>query len=172
LYAHKLGVILISMSDNATQDLQQAAIAFLEQDKTARSQTLREYGIARYTFLTKMQLNQANIICVMQYLANASKLKFPNLVGADLSGLILDGVTLIRGNLSHANLSNSSLVNADLLFANLTGTDLRSCNLQGATLNETIWQDALVIGCQLSGSIGLTGSQRQDLLMRGAVFSE
>lgn len=160
------------MSDNATQDLQQTARAFLERDETVRSQILREYGIARYTFLTKMQLNQANIICVMRYLENPSKLKFANLVGADLSGLILDGVTLIRSNLSHANLSNSSLVNADLLFANLTGTNLRHANLQGTTLNETIWQDALVTGCQLDGSIGLTSMQRQDLQMRGAVFSK
>jgi uncharacterized protein YjbI with pentapeptide repeats len=161
------------MSDNnASQDLQQTARAFLKQDETGRLQILREYGIARYTFLTKMQSNQTNIICVMRYLENPSKLKFPNLVGADLSGLILDGVTLIRGNLSHANLSNSSLMNADLLFANLTGTDLRSCNLEDATLNETIWQDALVTGCQLGGSIGLTSMQRQDLQMRGAVFSK
>lgn len=160
------------MSESATQDLQQTALAFLQQDETVRYHILREYGIARYTFLTKMQLNQANIICLMRYLENPSKLKFPNLVGADLSGLILDGVTLIRGNLSHANLSNSSLVNADLLFANLTGTDLRSCNLQGATLNETIWQDALVTGCRLDGSIGLTSMQCQDLQMRGAVFGK
>lgn len=160
------------MSDNAAPNLQQTAIAFLEQDEITRSQILREHGIARYTFLTKMQVNQANIICVMRYLENPSKLKFPNLVGADLSGLILDGVTLIRGNLSYANLSNSSLVNADLLFANLTGTDLRSCNLEGATLNETIWQDALVTDCQLGVSIGLTSMQRQDLQMRGAVFSK
>jgi uncharacterized protein YjbI with pentapeptide repeats len=160
------------MSDNnASQDLQQTTRTFLEQDEAGRLQILREYGIARYTFLAKMQLNHANIVCVMRYLENPNKLKFPNLMGADLSGLILDGVTLIRGNLSHANFSNSSLVNADLLFANLTGTDLRSCNLQGATLNETIWQDALVTGCLLDGSIGLTSMQCHDLQMRGAVVS-
>ncbi len=160
------------MFDNITQDMRQITIEFLQKDSQVRSQILREYGIARYTFLTQMQLNQANINCVMRYLENPSKLKFPNLVGADLSGLILDGVTLIRGNLSHANLSHSSLMNADLLFANLTGTDLRSCNLRGATLNETIWQDALVTGCQLHGSIGLTSMQRQDLQIRGAVFTQ
>ncbi len=160
------------MFDNITQDVRQITIEFLQKDSQVRSQILREYGIARYTFLTQMQLNQANINCVMRYLENPSKLKFPNLVGADLSGLILDGVTLIRGNLSHANLSHSSLVNADLLFANLTGTDLRSCNFRGATLNETIWQDALVTGCQLDGSIGLTSMQRQDLQIRGAVFNK
>lgn len=159
------------MFDNITQDVRQITIEFLQKDSIVRSQILQEYGIARYTFLTKMQLNQANINCVMRYLENPSKLKFPNLVGADLSGLILDGVTLIRGNLSHANLSNSSLVNADLLFANLTGTDLRSCNLRGATLNETIWENALVTECHLDGSIGLTWAQRQDLQMRGAVFN-
>ena len=160
------------MFDNITQDVRQITIEFLQKDSQVRSQILREYGIARYTFLTQMQLNQTNINCVMRYLENPSKLKFPNLVGADLSGLILDGVTLIRGNLSHANLSHSSLVNADLLFANLTGTDLRSCNLRGATLNETVWQDALVTGCQLDGSIGLTSAQRQDLQIRGAVFNK
>lgn len=157
------------MSNKASEYLRQAAI-FLEQDSQQRLLILQKYGIARYTFLLQMRLNEANIICVMRYLQNPSALKFPNLIGADLSGLMLDRVNLIRGNLSGANLSNTSLVKADLIFVNFTGADLRNANLSGATLNETIWQDTLVTGCQLDNTIGLTQAQRQNLLSLGAKF--
>lgn len=158
------------MKSNTASYLRQAATEFLEQDAQQRLYILKQYGIARYTFLLQMRLNEANIICVARYLQNPRALKFPNLIGADLSGLILDGVNLIRGNLSGANLSNSSLVKADLIFVNFTGADLSYANLSGATLNETIWEDTLVTGCQLDNTIGLTLAQRQDLLSLGAKF--
>ena len=93
------------------------------------------------------------------------------MVGADLSGLILDEVNFIRGNLSDANLQGTSLVNADLLFANFTKVNLRNADLRGATLNETIWFDALVDECQFSVNTGLTTLQCKDLQLRGAKFN-
>ncbi|MEH2466029.1 pentapeptide repeat-containing protein [Nostoc sp.] len=154
-----------------TQDLRNTAIQFLEQSPPQRLEILNNLGIARYEFLTKIQLNEANIICIMRFLKSPSQLKFPNLIEADLSGLILDGVNFIRGNLSGANLQGSSLLNADLLFANFTNADLINADLRGATLNETIWLETLVDKCQLGVGTGLTQLQRQDLQLRGARFN-
>ncbi|MEH2271053.1 MAG: pentapeptide repeat-containing protein [Nostoc sp.] len=159
------------MLNTSTQDLRYTAIQFLEQSPPQRLQILKQLGIARYEFLTKIRLNEANIICMIRFLKYPSQLKFPNLIGADLSGLILDGVNFIRGNLSGANLQGSSLVNADLLFANFTKADLRNADLRGTTLNETIWLETLVDKCQLGVGTGLNHLQRQDLQLRGAKFS-
>ncbi|MEH2048884.1 pentapeptide repeat-containing protein [Nostoc sp.] len=153
------------------QDLRHKAIQFLEQNPPQRLQVLKQMGIARYDFLTKIQLNEANIICMMRFLKYPSQLKFPNLIGADLSGLILDGVNFIRGNLSEANLQGSSLINADLLFVNFTKADLRNADLRGATLNETIWLETLVDKCEFGVGTGLDYLQRQDLQLRGARFN-
>lgn len=156
-----------------TRDFRNSAIDFLEQNPQQRLQILQQIGIARYAdFLTQITLNEANIICVMRFLENPQRLKFPNLVGTDLSGLVLDEVNFIRGNLSGANLQGSSLVNADLIFANFTQADLRNANLTGATLNETIWLGALVDGCNFGSGIGLTQMQRKDLQLRGASFND
>ncbi|MBW4499447.1 MAG: pentapeptide repeat-containing protein [Scytonema hyalinum WJT4-NPBG1] len=159
------------MLNTSTQDFRISAIQFLEQSPQQRLETLRQLGIARYDFLTKMCLNEANIVCIMRFIQNPSQLKFPNLMGADLSGLILDEVNFIRGNLLGANLRGSSLVNADVIFANFTNADLRNANLNGATLNETIWLNALVKECEFGEGIGLTNSQRQDLRIRGGRFN-
>ncbi|MGH8002659.1 MAG: pentapeptide repeat-containing protein [Brasilonema sp.] len=158
------------MLNTPNHNLRSCAIQFLEQSPQQRPKILRKFGIARYDFLTKMHLNEANIACIMRFFQSPSQLKFPNLMGADLSGLILDEVNFIRGNLSGANLQGSRLVNADLLFANFTNADLRNANLNGATLNETTWLDALVEECDFGQGIGLTKIQRQDLLLRGAKF--
>ncbi|MBD2301410.1 pentapeptide repeat-containing protein [Nostoc sp. FACHB-190] len=159
------------MLNSPTPELRKSAILFLEQNPEQRLQTLKLLGIGRYTFLSEIKLNEANIVCMMRFLQNPQQLKFPNLVGADLSNLILYEVNFIRGNLTNANLQNSSLVNADLLFANFTKADLRNADLTGATLNETIWTEALVEGCQLGEGIGLTQLQYQDLKLRGAKFT-
>ncbi|MBN3951766.1 MAG: pentapeptide repeat-containing protein [Nostoc sp. NMS7] len=159
------------MLNISTQDLRHRAIKFLEQSPPQRLQILKQLGIARYDFLTKIQLNEANIICMMRFFQYPNQLKFPILIGADLSGLILDGVNFIRGNLSEANLQASSLVNADLLFVNFTKADLRNADLRGATLNETIWLETLVDNCQLGVGTGLNHLQRQDLQVRGARFN-
>jgi uncharacterized protein YjbI with pentapeptide repeats len=154
-----------------TQDLRYTAIQFLEQSPIQRLQLLKKLGIGRYDFLTKIRLNEANIICIMRFFQYPNQLKFPNLMGADLSGLILDGVNFIRGNLSGANLQDTSLVDADLLFANFTKADLRNADLRGATLNETIWLETLVDKCEFSVGIGLSHLQRQDLQLRQARFN-
>ncbi|MBR8833526.1 MAG: pentapeptide repeat-containing protein [Stigonema ocellatum SAG 48.90 = DSM 106950] len=154
-----------------TQNLRYAAIHFLEQSPEQRLPILQQLGIARYDFLTKMRLNEANIVCVMRFFQNPSQLKFPSLIGADLSGLVLDGVNFIRGNLSGANLQGSSLVNADLIFANFTHADLRDADLRGATLNETIWLGTSVDECEFGEGSGLTKIQRKDLELRGARFN-
>jgi len=154
-----------------TQDLRYTAIQFLEKSPPQRLQIIKQLGIARYEFLTKMRLNEANIICMIRFFKYPSQLKFPNLIGADLSGLILDGVNLIRGNLSGANLQGSSLINADLLFANFTKADLRNADLRGTTLNETIWLETLVDKCQLGVGTGLNHLQCQELKLRGARFN-
>lgn len=154
-----------------TQDLRHTAIQFLEQSSSQRLQILKQLGIARYDFLTKIRLNEANIICIMRFFEYPNQVKFPNLIGADLSGLTLDGVNFIRGNLSGANLQGSSLVNADLLFTNFTKADLRNADLRGATLNESVWLETLVNNCQLGLGTGLNHLQRQDLKMRGAKFN-
>ncbi|MBD2517774.1 pentapeptide repeat-containing protein [Nostoc sp. FACHB-973] len=159
------------MPDISPENLRHIAIEFLEQNPPQRLKILKELGIARYECLTKICLNEANIICMMRFLKYPNQLKFPNLEQADLSGLILDGLNFIRANLSAANLQGSSLVNADLLFANLTKANLKNADLTGATLNETIWLDTLVEQCQLGVGIGLTHLQRQDLQLRGAKFN-
>ena len=158
------------MLDTSTQDLRYTAIQFLEQSPPQRLQILKQLGIARYDFLTQIQLNEVNIICIMRFFKYPSQLKFPNLMGADLSGLILDGINFIRGNLSEANLQGSSLINADLLFVNFTKADLRNADLRGATLNKTIWLETLVDKSEFGVGIGLNDLQRQDLQLRGARF--
>ncbi|MBF1991659.1 MAG: pentapeptide repeat-containing protein [Fischerella thermalis M48_A2018_028] len=62
-------------------------------------------------------------------------------------------------------------MDADLIFANFTGADLTKADLRGATLNETIWINALVNKCEFGEGIGLSNQQRQDLLLGGAMFS-
>ncbi len=159
------------MLNLSTEDLRYTAIQFLKQSPPQRLQMLKQLGIARYDFLTKICLNEANIICIIRFLQYPNQLKFPNLIGADLSRLILDGVNFIKGNLSAANLQGSSLVDADLLFANFTKANLRNADLSSATLNETIWLDALVDECKFGTGIGLTKLQRQYLQLRGARFN-
>jgi uncharacterized protein YjbI with pentapeptide repeats len=159
------------MLNPTVKNLRNSAIQFLEQNPEERLHNLKELGIARYDFLTKMRFNESNIICVMRFLQNPNQLKFPNLTGADLSSLVLDEVNFIRGNLSEVNLRESSLMNADLIFTNFTRADLRNANLSGATLNQTIWLNTLVKGCELGEGIGLTQYQRDGLLLRGAKFT-
>lgn len=161
------------MLNYPNSDLRDKSIHFLEQTPQQRQSYLRELGISRYAeILNQIPLNEANIICVMRFLANPSRLKFPNLVGADLSGLVLNGVNLIRGNLSEASLRCSSLIDADLLFANLTNADLTGADLTGATLNETIWLGSVVDRCRFGTGIGLSQEQRRDLQLRGAIFKD
>ncbi len=153
-----------------TQNLRDTCTQFLEQDAQQRLLILKSLGLARYDFLTQISLNEANIICVMHFFTAPNRVKFPNLTGADLSGLVLDRVNFIRADLTGANLKGSRLLEADLIFGNFTKADLRKADLSGATLNATVWSDALVEGCNFGTGIGLTKQQRTDLKLRGAIF--
>lgn len=157
------------MLNSPTQDIYLNSIRFLEQNSQQRLLILKQLGLARYDFLVKIPLNQANITCIMRFFQAPNQIKFPNLRGADLSGLVLDGVNFIRGDLTGANLRKSRLLEADLIFANFTGADLIEADLRGATLNETVWSEALVEGCYLGSGIGLSHQQRQNLKTRGAI---
>lgn len=159
------------MLNYLNEELYYSCIHFLEQTPQQRLLLLKQIGLARYAdFLTQIPLNDANINCVMRFLREPSRVKFPNLRGADLSGLVLEQANFIRGDLSKANLRGSSLVNADLIFANFTKADLTEADLTGATLNETILYGALVKQCQFGAGIGLTDKQRQYLQVNGAVL--
>ena len=158
------------MLNSPTQDIRYTSTQFLEQDAQQRLLILKSLGLARYNFLTQIPLNEANIICVMHFFQAQNRVKFPNLRGADLSGLVLDGVNFIRADLTGANLRGSRLLEADLIFGNFTRANLREADLRGATLNETIWSEALVEGCNLGSGIGLTNQQRTELKVRGAIF--
>lgn len=159
------------MLNSSTQELYYICKQFLHASGDDRLSQLQKLGLGRYTVLTQMHLNEANIICVMRFFQNPHRVKFPQLQGADLSGLALDGVNLIRGDLSGANLESSSLVDADLIFANFSSANLRNTNLIGATLNETIWKNAVVERCNFGNGIGLTPDQQQDLSQRGGQFN-
>lgn len=158
------------MLNPANQSLYHTCIQFLEHTPQERLLTLKTLGLARYDFLTQIPFTEANLACVLRFFNNPSQAKFPNLQGADLSGLVLDGVNFIRGNLTGANLNGSRLLEADLIFANLTGADLRNADLRGATLNETVWLATKVEGCRLGTGIGLTNQQRAELKAGGASF--
>lgn len=153
-----------------TPDIYLNSLHFLEQNSQQRLLILKQLGLARYDFLAKIPLNQANITCINRFFQAPSQVKFPNLRGADLSGLVLNGVNFIRGDLTEANLRGCRLLEADLIFANFTRADLREADLRGATLNETVWSEALVEGCHLGSGIGLTHQQRQYLKIRGAII--
>ena len=159
------------MLNSPTHDLYSTCTQFLEQDPQQRLVLLKQLGIARYAdFLTQMPLSKANVACVMRFFKAPSRVKFPHLKGAELSGLVLDGVNFIRGDLSGANLRGSRLLDADLIFANFTRADMRNADLRGATLNETIWSGALVDQCYFGTGIGLTNEQRRDLKVGSALF--
>ena len=80
-----------------TQHLYCTCTQFLEQDHKQRLLTLKQLGLARYAdFLTQMPLTEANVACLMRFIKNPSRVKFPNLRGSELSGLILDSVNFIK----------------------------------------------------------------------------
>lgn len=117
-----------------------------------------------------MRSSEANVICVERFLGAPDRVKFPQMQGADLSGLRLDEVNLIRANLTGTNLRESSLRNANLLFAKAISADLRGADLRGATLSRTAWTETLVEGCHFGDGNGLTEIQMEELRGRGARF--
>ncbi len=152
-------------------DFEREAEKFLKSSIEQRLAVLKECGLLRYgKLLTQMQLSEINISCVAQFLQYPNRIKFPQLMGADLRGLNLDGVNFIRANLTGANLTECYFQDADLIFGNFTRSNLSAANLSGATLNETIWTGAIVRNCDFRGSIGLTFPQVQYLRSHGGIF--
>ncbi len=146
----------ISNSNTATE--------FLKSSIEQRLIVLENVGLLRYAkLLTQMKLNDRNIACVANFLRDPSRIKFPQLIGADLAGLNLDGVNFIRANLTGANLVGCCFRDADLIFGNFSGANLSGADLRGATLNETIWTGAIVSGCDFRDSTGLGSLQLRDL---------
>lgn len=157
------------MLPTTTSDLLAFSSCFLEQEPSDRLQILKQLGLARYAdFMLLMPNTAANVVCLVRFFADPSRVKFPDLRDVELTGLVLDGANLIRANLTRAKLNGSSLVKADLIHAQLQDADLRNADLRGATLNKTSWVGAEVEGCRLGVGVGLTDGQRQDLQNRGA----
>jgi uncharacterized protein YjbI with pentapeptide repeats len=145
---------------------------FLKSSIEQRLVVLQEVGLLRYAkLLTQIKLDESNIPCVAQFLSNPSRIKFPQLMGANLAGLNLDRVNLIRANLTGANLAGCCFRDSDLIFGNFSQANLSGADLRGATLNETIWTGAIVCGCDFRDSIGLGSMQGQDLRSSGGIFS-
>ena len=144
---------------------------FLHSSIDRRLQWLQEIGLLRYAkLLTQMKSSEGNIACVDRFLSCPSQMKFPQLMGTDLTGLRLDGVNFIRANLTDANLTRCCFRDADLIFGNFSRANLSAADLRGATLNETMWTGAIVSGCNFRDSIGLTPLQVRDLRSRGGIF--
>ncbi len=134
-------------------------------------QWLQEVGLLRYAkLLTQMEPSEGNIACVERFLNYPSQMKFPLLMGVDLTDLKLDGVNFIRANLTDANLTRCCLRDADLMFGNFSRANFSDANLRGATLNETIWTGTIVSGCDFRDTIGITLPQMCELSSRGGIF--
>ena len=149
-----------------------SAEEFLNADRDRRIHILDELGLSRYgELLLSIQTSTANLACVDRFLSAPERVKFPQMQGADLSGLRLDDVNLIRADLTGTNLRESSLRNANLLFSKAISADLRGADLRGATLSRTAWTETLVEGCHFGDGNGLTEMQMEALRGRGALFN-
>ena len=85
-----------------------------------------------------------------------------NLAKADLS----------RADLTGANLSFAKLPNSDLSDADLTNADLSDANLTGAKLEGTDFNQTIVQNTKFGKNFGISDPVKQDLISRGAIFSD
>jgi hypothetical protein len=153
-------------------ELQTFCQDFCEQSSPHKVVVLRQYGLERYSqLLCQLRPSSGNLRCLGRFFTHPDRMKFPQLQGTDLVGLDLSNTNMIRANFSDANLQNCNLQGADLIFGNFTRANLTQANLHGCTLNETCWQESIVIDCLLSDSKGIPLSQQQMLLTRGAIFA-
>lgn len=86
---------------------------------------------------------------------------FPDLSGANLSGVNLAGADLscatIHGaNLSGADLTNANLSNAIITDVDLSGANLTNANLSGATMNNVNMTGASTTGTDMTHVGGLS----------------
>ena len=115
-----------------------------------------------------------------------------NLIDAHLFGTLLIEADLFAANLENANLENatlgddnfedSSLVgvelfsvnlgDANLSGANLIGTNLSGANLSGADLSGADLEDTNLYHTKFSNNEGISASQKEEFIQRGAIFSD
>jgi Pentapeptide repeats (8 copies) len=152
-------------------ELQTFCQDFCDRSPPQKVVILRQYGLERYSqLLCQLRPSPENLRCLGKFFIQPDRLKFPQLQGTDLGGLDLSNTNMIRANFTEANLQNCNLQGADIIFGNFTRANLTQANLQGCTLNESCWQESIVIDCLLSGSKGIPPAQKQVLLTRGAIF--
>ncbi len=121
------------------------------------------------TNLSKANLSEANLIeanlsgarLVEANLSGEAVLTRVNLSGAELMGVDLSDVVLWRAKLSDAklddaNLSDAVLIEADLSGADLWGAKLSDAKLDDADLSGADFKGILIVGTQLKDSKGLT----------------
>jgi uncharacterized protein YjbI with pentapeptide repeats len=144
---------------------------FCDRSNDQKVSILQQYGLKRYSqLLCQLTISPGNLRCLMKFFSQPDRVKFPQLQGTDLVGLDLSGVNLIRANFTEANLQGCNLQGADIIFGNFTHANLSSANLQGCTLNETCWNESIVINCNFADTQGISLSQQQLLMARGAIF--
>lgn len=160
----------LTLPEDMPLALAQACREFLLASAGDRRQALRQLGLGRYDFLVLLPATDANLCCLSRFLAQPSRVKFPQLQSVELPDAALEGVNWIRGNLQGAQLQGACLRQADLLFADFSDADLRQADLRGATLGETVWHRTQVQGCHLGTGLGLSAEQAQDLVRRGAIL--
>jgi uncharacterized protein YjbI with pentapeptide repeats len=155
----------------SNSNLQTFCQDFCDQSNDQKVAILQQDGLERYSqLLCQLTSSPGNLRCLMKFFSQPDRMKFPQLQGTDLTGLDLSGTNLIRANFTEANLEGCNLQGADLIFGNFTNTNLSSANLQGCTLNETCWNESIVINCNFAGTKGIPLSQQQLLMARGAIF--
>lgn len=78
---------------------------------------------------------------------------------ANLAGISLEGAILRAAYLEHSNLTDAKMQGAFLLNTSLKGARLRNANLQGAFLGGARFDEADLLGADLTEATGLTWEQ-------------
>lgn len=107
-----------------------------------------------------------------------AQLRGARLIDADLRGADLTGADLAGADLTGADLRKAALFGANLAGANLTAARMTELELDGAVLDRAVldqadlsgvrWEGASVEAADLSGALGLSSIQREQLRERGA----
>ena len=90
----------------------------------------------------------------------------------NLKKVDLSGADLISANLSYASLNDASLNGADLSGADLSGADLSGADLRFSKLSGSNLISSNVQNTQFGYNSGISVSMKQDLIKRGAIFSD
>jgi uncharacterized protein YjbI with pentapeptide repeats len=144
---------------------------FCASDRPTKEQVLHQYGLQRYSqLLCQLTNTPGNLACLGRFFSHPDRQKFPQLQNTNLAYLDLSHTNLIRGNFTAANLQNCNLQQADIIFGNFTRANLTNADLSGSTLNESIWEGAIVTNCRFTNTKGITPQQQQQLTDQGAIF--